>query len=109
MQVVTCFVVVLVSFEIICRFQRKIHANPSKRDMEIYFSGLSYNKNPNWMVGHIPFRVRKNTFETRKYSSGLYVKPFDKIYIHACRNPRLTVKIIFSEHEVFKVVVMVTR
>ena len=44
-----------------------------------------------------------------KYSSGLYVKPFNKIHIHACRNPRLAVKIIFSEHEVFKVVVMVTR
>jgi hypothetical protein len=31
------FVVVLVSFEIISRFQHQIHANLSKKDMEIYF------------------------------------------------------------------------
>jgi hypothetical protein len=31
-------------------------------------------------------------------------------YMHACRNPRLADKtIVFSEHEVSKVVVMVTR
>jgi hypothetical protein len=31
-------------------------------------------------------------------------------YMHACRNPRLAEKtIVFSEHEVSKVVVMVTR
>ena len=46
MQLATCFIVVLISLEIICRSQGHIHANPPKNEGKVPFSGMSYNKNP---------------------------------------------------------------
>ena len=53
MQLATCFIVVLISLEIICRSQGHIHANPSKNEGKVLFQachvikiplkGLTYN------------------------------------------------------------------
>jgi hypothetical protein len=55
-------------------------------------------------------KCRRNTAASGsfKFSHGITTELEKKI--HACRNPRLADKtIVFSEHEVSKVVVMVTR
>ena len=56
MQLATCFIVVLISLEIICRLQGHIHANPPKNEGKVLVSRIFPR----------PFRARKNTFETRK-------------------------------------------
>ena len=37
MQLATCFIVVLISLEIICRSQGHIHANPPKNEEKVPF------------------------------------------------------------------------
>ena len=69
MQLATCFIVVLISLEIICRSQDQIHANLPKNEGKVLFqvchiikiplNGLTYNP-----AGH--FTRFSHTLETRK-------------------------------------------
>ena len=67
MQLATCFIVVLISLEIICRSEGHIHANHPKNEGKVLFQ-----------VCHIRSKLVK-------YSAGLYVKPSN--YRATCPSP----------------------
>ena len=86
MQFATGFIVVLISLEIICRSQGHIHANPLKSEGKVLFqvchiikiplNGLTYN--PAEHFTRFSHQIRSKLV---KYSAGLYVNPFNKIYL----------------------------
>ena len=88
MQLATCFIVFLISLEIICRSQGHIHANSPKNEgktlfqvchiIKIPLNGLTYNPAEHFTRF---LHISKIRSKLVKYSAGLYVKPFNKIYL----------------------------